>query len=364
MDKVLIEEGNALYAQKKYHNAVEVFSQAIALCPTTANYGHRAAAFMAMKNFEKALQDNTKSIEIDPSFIKGHLRVAQCHCAMADYSSAISSYQRVLALKPKNKVAKIALENLKQISQIMVNADRAIKYGNLQPAYQMLSDAIQIDPCNAFIAPELYYKRAGVLLRQRKLTDAIEDCYMATDLDDRCIKALKMRAKLFLQLHLYSDAVEDLEKILSIGESSEASKMLSDLQKRLDSESFSFYKLLEIPVTATQEDISKAKRKMSRKYHPDKNFHSSDAEKEEAERMIRMINNAHDVLVDPEHRKLYDLELLETTRTQSQRLRYKRTPKGCTGNLLCPCGCGQNKYMCRTWLQRQKTMSKWVKNMT
>ena len=299
MDKVLIEEGNALYAQKKYHKAVEVFSQAIALCPSTANHGHRAAAFMAMKNFEKALQDNKKSIEIDLSFIKGHLRVAQCHCAMGDFSAAISSYQRVLSIKPKNKVAKKAMENLKQLSQIMVNADRAIKYGNLQSAYQMLSDAIQIDPCNVFITPELYCKRAGVLLRQRRLTDAIEDCYMATDLDDRCIKALKMRAKLFLQLHLYDDAAEDLEKILSIDESSEISKMLSDVKNTLDNESFSFYKSLDIPITAPQEDISKAKRQMSKKYHPDKNFHSTDAENEEAERMIRMINIGPDVLADP-----------------------------------------------------------------
>lgn len=62
-----------------------------------------------------------------------------------------------------------------------------------------------------------------------------------------------------------------------------------------------YYKLLDVARTATQEEISKAYKKLARKYHPDLN--PGDAAAEEA---FKDINEAYEVLKDPEKRKLYD----------------------------------------------------------
>ena len=62
-----------------------------------------------------------------------------------------------------------------------------------------------------------------------------------------------------------------------------------------------YYKLLGLERSASADDIRKAFRKLARQYHPDvaKN-------KKEAEEKFKEINEAHEVLSDPEKRKKYD----------------------------------------------------------
>jgi len=62
-----------------------------------------------------------------------------------------------------------------------------------------------------------------------------------------------------------------------------------------------YYKTLGIAKTATAADIKKAYRKLARKFHPDLNPNDSEAEKK-----FKEINEANEVLSDPENRKKYD----------------------------------------------------------
>lgn len=62
-----------------------------------------------------------------------------------------------------------------------------------------------------------------------------------------------------------------------------------------------YYKILEIDKKASPEDIKKAYRKLARKYHPDLNPNNK-----EAESKFKQVNEANEVLSDPEKRKKYD----------------------------------------------------------
>jgi curved DNA-binding protein len=62
-----------------------------------------------------------------------------------------------------------------------------------------------------------------------------------------------------------------------------------------------YYKILGIEKTATPKEIKSAYRKLARKYHPDLNPNDKDAK-----RKFQEINEAHEVLSDPEKRKKYD----------------------------------------------------------
>jgi curved DNA-binding protein len=62
-----------------------------------------------------------------------------------------------------------------------------------------------------------------------------------------------------------------------------------------------YYKILGIDKNATLSDIKKAYRKLARKYHPDLNPNDADAQKN-----FQQINEANEVLSDPEKRKKYD----------------------------------------------------------
>lgn len=62
-----------------------------------------------------------------------------------------------------------------------------------------------------------------------------------------------------------------------------------------------YYKILEIAKTASPDEIKKAYRKLARKYHPDLNPNNKEAEKK-----FKEINEAYEVVSDPENRKKYD----------------------------------------------------------
>lgn len=62
-----------------------------------------------------------------------------------------------------------------------------------------------------------------------------------------------------------------------------------------------YYQALGINKGATQDDIKKAYRKLARKHHPDLNPNDKEAHKK-----FQLINEANEVLSDPEKRKKYD----------------------------------------------------------
>jgi curved DNA-binding protein len=62
-----------------------------------------------------------------------------------------------------------------------------------------------------------------------------------------------------------------------------------------------YYKILGLDKKASEDDIKKAYRKLARKHHPDLNPNDKEANKK-----FQQINEANEVLSDPEKRKKYD----------------------------------------------------------
>ncbi|MGB9799988.1 MAG: DnaJ C-terminal domain-containing protein [Thermanaerothrix sp.] len=62
-----------------------------------------------------------------------------------------------------------------------------------------------------------------------------------------------------------------------------------------------YYKILGVDRNATEEEIKKAYRRLAMKYHPDRNPGDKSAEEK-----FKEINEAYEVLGDPEKRKRYD----------------------------------------------------------
>ncbi|MFD2518199.1 DnaJ C-terminal domain-containing protein [Salinimicrobium flavum] len=93
-----------------------------------------------------------------------------------------------------------------------------------------------------------------------------------------------------------------------------------------------YYKVLGLGKNATKSDIKKAYRKLARKFHPDLNPNDPAAQKK-----FQQINEAHEVLNDPEKRKKYDkygkdwqhAEEFEKARSQQQyQQQYSGDPFG------------------------------------
>jgi DnaJ-class molecular chaperone len=88
-----------------------------------------------------------------------------------------------------------------------------------------------------------------------------------------------------------------------------------------------YYAILGVPRTATEKEIKSAFRKLARKYHPDVNPGDKSAEER-----FKEINEAYEVLSNPESRKKYDqygqnwkhAEQFEAARQASQRTARSR----------------------------------------
>ena len=90
-----------------------------------------------------------------------------------------------------------------------------------------------------------------------------------------------------------------------------------------------YYKILGIERSATQDDVKKAYKKLARKYHPDLNPNDPDAH-----RKFQEINEAHEVLGDPEKRKKYDQygeNWKHADEFESQRQQYRSYQDGQEG---------------------------------
>lgn len=74
-----------------------------------------------------------------------------------------------------------------------------------------------------------------------------------------------------------------------------------------------YYKELEVPKTATADEIKKSFRKLAREFHPDTN-----PDNPAAEERFKRVSEAYDVLSDPDKRRKYD-------QLTSQYSQYQRT---------------------------------------
>ncbi|GAB3041427.1 DnaJ C-terminal domain-containing protein [Spirosoma pulveris] len=93
-----------------------------------------------------------------------------------------------------------------------------------------------------------------------------------------------------------------------------------------------YYSVLGVPKTASDEDIKKAYRKLARKHHPDLNPNDAEASKK-----FQQINEANEVLSDPDKRKKYDQygkdwqhadQFEEAKRQQQSRRQYASSDTG------------------------------------
>ncbi|XP_044006386.1 dnaJ homolog subfamily C member 5 isoform X3 [Aphidius gifuensis] len=117
-------------------------------------------------------------------------------------------------------------------------------------------------------------------------------------------------------------------------------------RRKLSTSGDSLYQTLEIPKTATPEEIKKTYRKLALKYHPDKNPNNPDASEK-----FKDINRAHGILTDLTKRNIYDnygslgLYVAEQFGEENVNAYFVVTSGWCKA-LFCLCGILTGCYFC------------------
>ncbi|KAK8250569.1 hypothetical protein HDK77DRAFT_461272 [Phyllosticta capitalensis] len=129
MADALKAEGNKLFAEKKFPEAIDKFTQAIELDPQNhVLYSNRSGCFASMKDFEHAYQDAEKTTQLKPDWAKGWSRKGSALHGKGDLVNAVEAFEEALKLEPTNAQAKSGLDAVKRAIE---NEDSSGGLGNM-----------------------------------------------------------------------------------------------------------------------------------------------------------------------------------------------------------------------------------------
>ena len=108
----LKNEGNKYMSAKDYGAALNSYTQAIELHPSSpVFYSNRAAAYSQIGQHDEAISDAKKAAEIDPKFGKAYSRLGHALFASGRFADAAEAYEKGLEIDPENKLMRTGLES-------------------------------------------------------------------------------------------------------------------------------------------------------------------------------------------------------------------------------------------------------------
>ncbi|CAO2642605.1 Tetratricopeptide repeat protein 1 [Lemmus lemmus] len=120
----LKEEGNEQFKRGDYIDAESSYSQALQMCPScfqkdrSVLFSNRAAARMKQDKKEMAINDCSKAIQLNPSYIRAILRRAELYEKTDKLDEALEDYKLILEKDPSVHQAREACMRLpKQIEE-------------------------------------------------------------------------------------------------------------------------------------------------------------------------------------------------------------------------------------------------------
>uniref|UniRef100_A0AAG5DES2 J domain-containing protein n=1 Tax=Anopheles atroparvus TaxID=41427 RepID=A0AAG5DES2_ANOAO len=302
------EKAAACYDSQDYRTCLYHCDNAIKIAPSSIQNKLLKAECLAMlQRFEEAsniaitvMQMN--SANADAIYVRG-LTLYYCD----NLEKGLLHFERALLLDPDHKKAKAMRQKAKQLKEKKESGNELFKTGKFRPALTTYSEALEIDPQNKDINSKLYYNRALVNSKLGNLREAITDCTKALSLNDKYMKALLQRAKLYYNMENFEEAVKDYEVAIKLERSIEIKNLLKDAKLQLKkSKRKDYYKILGVTKQATEDEIKKAYRKRALVHHPDRHANATDEEKKEQERKFKELGEAYTVLSDPMKKSRYD----------------------------------------------------------
>lgn len=118
------EKGNKAFNEKKWDEAISLFTEAIKLDGTDhVFYSNRSGAYVSAGKFAEALHDSESCIQLKPDWAKGYSRKATAHYCLREYKEAIVACKKGLELEPGNAALKKSLEDTEKAQELAHQAE-------------------------------------------------------------------------------------------------------------------------------------------------------------------------------------------------------------------------------------------------
>ncbi|CAH8561701.1 unnamed protein product [Dicrocoelium dendriticum] len=89
------EEANKFFKDGDYDKAIEKYTEALAVKESAVYFSNRSLAYLRTECFGYALEDASKAIALDNSYIKGYYRRAMVYMALEKFKEALQDLETV-----------------------------------------------------------------------------------------------------------------------------------------------------------------------------------------------------------------------------------------------------------------------------
>ena len=97
------DQGTEQFKLKNFDKAIEFYTQALTETPADHTiYGNRSAAYTNLKQYQQALDDGNKAIELKADWGKGYQRKGNALHGLGKLEDAIQTYEEGLKIEPAN----------------------------------------------------------------------------------------------------------------------------------------------------------------------------------------------------------------------------------------------------------------------
>ncbi|XP_040487863.1 tetratricopeptide repeat protein 16 isoform X1 [Ursus maritimus] len=177
---VLYLQGQCLFEQRAFREALKVFLQASALQPEKASFRYRCmACLLALEQHQDCLSLVTKEVKLGTTNADVFILRARLYNFFQKPSLCYRDLHSALLLDPKHPQAKALLQTMvDQAQQARQDAGILAVQGKLQHALQCINCAIENNPLD----PSLFLFRGTVHRRLQEFDAAVEDFLKALDM--------------------------------------------------------------------------------------------------------------------------------------------------------------------------------------
>ncbi|XP_059160959.1 dnaJ homolog subfamily C member 7-like [Physella acuta] len=303
-----IAKAEANFEKRDYRTAIFYLDRCIEHCSAALHFKVQKAEALALLGKYQEAQEQANDIlqregmNADALYVRG-----MCLYYQDSTEKAFQHFQEVLRRAPDHHKAKDIYRRAKALSAKKDEGNSAFRAGKYQDAYNLYSEALNIDPNNKSTNSKLFCNRATVCSKLNKLDEAIQDCSKAIELDDTYLKAYMRRAKCYTDTELYEEAVRDYEQIYKMAKTRENKALLQNAKLELKkSKRKDYYKILGVQKTASEDEIKKAYKKRALIHHPDRHSHDTVDKQKEEEKKFKELGEAYSILSDAKKKARYD----------------------------------------------------------
>ncbi len=163
-------------------------------------YNKRGLAYVSTRNYEQAMVDYAKAIELDPEYAEAYNNRSTAHLLMDNYGQAVADCDRAIHLAP---------------DFVSAYVNRGIAYTGLRAYEQALTDygkALELTPQNVYA----YYNRGNTYLWMGKYKEAVKDYNQTIALQPEFVAAYVNRGIALHELKQYDQAQADFSRAIEL----------------------------------------------------------------------------------------------------------------------------------------------------